>query len=86
MSEIKLILGDCLEIMKSMPDKSVDLVLTDPPYGIGKAEWDSVYPAGFEKECLRVGKTVAIMCGMWAIPDCIRELGGGISRYYRLLE
>lgn len=25
---------DCLEFMKTMPDKSVDLVLTDPPYGI----------------------------------------------------
>lgn len=27
---------DCLEFMKTLPDKSVDLVLTDPPYGIGK--------------------------------------------------
>lgn len=35
MSEVKLHLGDCLEIMKSIPDKSIDLVLTDPPYGIG---------------------------------------------------
>ena len=32
MSEIKLILGDCLEIMKTIPDKSIDLVLTSPPY------------------------------------------------------
>lgn len=32
---IKLILGDCLEEMKKIPDKSIDLVLTDPPYGIG---------------------------------------------------
>jgi DNA modification methylase len=29
--------GDCLELMREMPDKSVDLVLTDPPYGIGEA-------------------------------------------------
>ena len=29
----KIIKGDCLEVMKKMPDKSVDLVLTDPPYG-----------------------------------------------------
>jgi DNA modification methylase len=36
MSEIKLILGDCLEIMKSIPDKSIDLVLTDPPFNVGK--------------------------------------------------
>ena len=28
-------LGDCLDIMRDMPDKSIDLVLTDPPYGIG---------------------------------------------------
>ena len=30
----KLIQGDCLEKMKELPDNSVDLVLTDPPYGI----------------------------------------------------
>lgn len=42
MADIKLILGDCLEVMKTMPDKSVDLVLTDPPYGIGIAEWDKI--------------------------------------------
>jgi len=33
-AEIKLILGDCLIEMKKIADKSVDLVLTDPPYGI----------------------------------------------------
>jgi len=32
---MKLICGDCLEIMKTLPDKSVDAVITDPPYGIG---------------------------------------------------
>ena len=34
MTDVKLYLGDCLEVMKSMPDKSVDAVITDPPYGI----------------------------------------------------
>ena len=33
----KIYHGDCLEIMKSWPDKCVDLILTDPPYGIGEA-------------------------------------------------
>lgn len=33
-SEIKLLQGDCLELMKDIPDGSVDLVLTDPPYGM----------------------------------------------------
>ena len=31
---IDLRLGDCLEVMKTIPDKSVDLCLTDPPYGV----------------------------------------------------
>lgn len=34
--------SDCLEVLKKIPDKSVDLVLTDPPYNIGKAEWDKI--------------------------------------------
>ncbi len=37
-----LILGDCIENMKSIPDGSIDMVLTDPPYNIGKAEWDKI--------------------------------------------
>lgn len=32
----KLILGDCLELIKNIPDKSIDLVLTDPPYRMTK--------------------------------------------------
>ena len=32
----QIICGDCLEVMKCIPDKSVDLVLTDPPYNVGK--------------------------------------------------
>ena len=31
----KIINADCLDILKQLPDKCVDLVLTDPPYGIG---------------------------------------------------
>lgn len=38
----KLYLGDCLEIMKEIPDGSVDLVLCDPPYGTTACKWDSV--------------------------------------------
>lgn len=34
----RVVMGDCLEGMKLMPDKSIDLVLTDPPYGIGEAD------------------------------------------------
>jgi len=41
---INLMQGDCLEIMKEIPDGSVDMVLTDPPYGITACKWDSVIP------------------------------------------
>ena len=37
----KIICGDCLEVMKGIPDGAVDLVVTDPPYGVRKLEaWD----------------------------------------------
>lgn len=38
----KIHLGDCLELMRQMPDKCVDLVLTDPPYGTTNLEWDKI--------------------------------------------
>lgn len=44
MSKLNLMLGDCLELMKEIPDNSVDLVLTDPPYGTTACKWDSVIP------------------------------------------
>jgi site-specific DNA-methyltransferase (adenine-specific) len=44
MSKINLMLGDCLERMKEIPDGSVDMVLTDPPYGTTACKWDSVIP------------------------------------------
>ena len=44
MSDIQLYNGDCLKLMKDIPDGSVDLVLTDPPYGTTACKWDSVIP------------------------------------------
>lgn len=55
--------GDCLELMKDIPDKSVDMVLTDPPYGTTACKWDVVIP--FEpmwKEVLRVTKEDSAIC------------------------
>ena len=41
---IKLLKGDCLEIMKSITDKSIDAIITDPPYGTTACKWDSIIP------------------------------------------
>ncbi len=71
----EIICGDCLEVMKDWPDNCVDLVLTDPPYGIGiannpfrqkyeKSDWDN-RPMGKEQadEILRVGQEQIIWGG-----------------------
>ena len=39
-----IICGDCLEVMQTIPDKSVDMVLADLPYGTTKLKWDSLIP------------------------------------------
>jgi site-specific DNA-methyltransferase (adenine-specific) len=44
MSQINLFNGDCLGVMDNIPDGSVDLVLTDPPYGTTACAWDSIIP------------------------------------------
>lgn len=57
MEKSKLHLGDCLEVMQTIDDGSVDLVLTDLPYGTTTNKWDSVIP--FDKlweQWLRIGK------------------------------
>lgn len=58
-------LGDCLEVMKEIPDGSIDLVLCDLPYGTTQCPWDCVIP--FEAlwaEYLRLAKPEAaiVLC------------------------
>jgi len=40
----KLMQGDCLELMKDIPDGSVDMILCDLPYGTTACKWDSIIP------------------------------------------
>jgi len=39
---MELYKGDCLEVMKEIPSKSIDAIITDPPYGTTACKWDSV--------------------------------------------
>ncbi len=79
---IDLKLGDCLEIMKSIPDKSIDLVLTDPPYGMNfvsnyrtvkydKIVGDDRYPVEVLSELFRVAKRAVYVFCRW---DNLSEL------------
>lgn len=44
MDKMKLLHGDCLELMKDIPDKSIDMILCDLPYGTTACKWDIVIP------------------------------------------
>jgi DNA modification methylase len=71
MATWEVIQGDCLEVLRGMPDASVDAVVTDPPYNVGfgyatyvddrndYAEWCGMWL----RECLRISATVAITPG-----------------------
>ncbi len=39
-----IICGDCLEVMKEIPDKSIDMILCDLPYGTTACKWDTIIP------------------------------------------
>lgn len=67
----KIICGDCLEVMREMPDGCVDLVLTDPPYGIGvcsKGTWGGQLHLGVKKKTVlrgRSGRRNSPAKGLW---------------------
>jgi 16S rRNA G966 N2-methylase RsmD len=80
----KIVRGDSLEALKSMPEKSIDLIATDPPYGLGFAgeKWDQDLPSeDIWRECFRVLKPGAFAFVITTPrQDCLAEL---ISRMGR---
>jgi DNA modification methylase len=61
MSYINILQGDCRELLKTIPDESIDSIVTDPPYELGfmGKRWDSsgiAYDLSVWRECLRVLK------------------------------
>lgn len=87
MSDVRLLCGDCLEILPTLPDGSVDMVLTDPPYGFEKtkAAWDSnAMPfdlGAFLTECQRVVKPRGAICVFAAPPFSAYLLLAGQAAY-----
>jgi DNA modification methylase len=74
---------DCLEGLKSIDDNSIDYIITDPPYNVGKDVWDySVLDLldNCAKECARVLKQEGIM--YWFVPTRhLLKIGFLISQY-----
>lgn len=65
---MQLICGDAIEEMQKLPTHSVDLVLTDPPYGATACKWDSVIPLDAMWRVLhrivKPGGVIALFCQM----------------------
>lgn len=63
----QLIKGDCLEIMTSLADKSIDIIIADLPYGKTQNNWDKIInPKEMWKQFNRIIKTMA---QFYALPN-----------------
>ena len=85
--------GDCREILPEIPSGSVDLVLTDPPYGVGFADWDTsvIDPTSWLDACRLLSDCVMVTTGntnqyeyprpdwtaAWFRPGSVQRAGGG---------
>ncbi len=77
-----LMLGDCLDRMSEIPDNSVDLVLTDPPYGTTACKWDSVIPlAAMWAQLNRIAKKEAAVVLFGSEPFSSALRMSNISNY-----
>lgn len=69
---IQLHNGDCLEVMKTLPNNSIDLILCDLPYGITSISWDSIIPydelwAQYKRLLKPTGNIVLFSSGLFTL-------------------
>lgn len=93
MNDITLLNGDCIELLDNIPDGSVDLILTDPPYNISQ-KGKELKRSTFKSPAIRRSKNIRLDFGDWDLMDrqnflkftktwftkCINKLreGGGV--------
>lgn len=74
--------GDCLELMKDIPDASVDLILCDLPYGTTRNQWDSVIPfAGLWREYRRLCRGAIVLTASQPFSSALVVSAPGMFRY-----
>lgn len=82
MENIKLYKGDCLKIMKEIPNKSVDMILCDLPYGTTACKWDTIIP--FEplwEQYNRVIKDNGAICLFSSQPFTTKLIGSNLNMF-----
>lgn len=79
---MKLYNRECIETMKEIPDNSIDLVLTDPPYGTTKCKWDTVINfAEMWQQIDRISKNNAAICLFGQNPFSSRLICSNIENF-----
>lgn len=79
---MQLMCGDCLELMKSIPDGSIDMILTDPPYGTTHAPWDKVVPIPqMWEEYNRIIKSNGAIVLFSQLPFAVDLINGNRKRF-----
>lgn len=74
--------GDCLEIMKAIPDNSIDFILCDLPYGVTDCKWDSILP--FDKlweQYNRVAKEKTTIALFSTQPFTTKVINSNLNKY-----
>lgn len=71
---ICLYLGDCLEIMPQL-EPGIDAIITDPPYGANKAEWDKSFPVSWYAIAKTLAGMIVIITGSVGLADTIPLVG-----------
>lgn len=79
---IKLLQGDCLELMKDIKDKSIDMILCDLPYGTTHCKWDNVIPfKPLWEQYSRVIKDNGVICLFSQMPFTAMLVNSNISMF-----
>jgi site-specific DNA-methyltransferase (adenine-specific) len=78
----QVLLGDAIELMKDIPDKSVDMILTDPPYGTIACKWDQIVDfTAMWKEFHRVIKPSGAMVITASQPFTTKLIASNIDNF-----
>lgn len=79
---MQLYLGDCLEVLPTLPDKSVDMVMCDLPYGTTQNKWDSVIDlAALWREYRRVCKGAIVLTAQPPFDKLLGASNLGMLKY-----
>lgn len=84
---IQLMHGDCLELMRAIPDGSVDMILCDLPYGTTQNKWDSIIPLdALWREYKRICKGAIVLTAQAPFDKVLGASNVGMLKYEWIWE